>query len=396
MNSYCNLTASLEAVLQVAVGVRVILRRNIDVSSGLVNGAVSTVNAIKAHHITVQFDGRPEPHNVERVRNKFMLLKKVYVHHKQFPLILAFAVTVHKCQGLSLDCAIMDLSEQVFCPGMAYVALSRVKQLENLHLIAFHEEAIQVCSKCLQEINCLRQVYRPNLPQYTVPRQHELAGSLSTTTTETPSAKRSKRSAVKRKAPAPAPSQTPKVEGAPPVPKRKRVSPPPPQTAPPGDGKCNKKGTIGPKGKAPPPRAVPSTSQCAVRRGIKFVSRVPPCPILPNHRYNPFSEAVQRDICARFGLKFGCADECEPGGPDVVLKPPTLIKRIAKDGNCLFHALSYALTGSESQHFLPCLILHQYRTKINCWRLMGNYFNIYTDIHDYLQTTGMEEDGVWG
>ena len=411
MNSDCNLTAGLEAVLQVAVGARVMLRRNIDVSSGLVNGAVGTVIAIKAHHITVQFDGRPEPHNVERVRSKFMLLKKVYVHRKQFPLILAFAVTVHKCQGLSLDCAIMDLSEQVFCPGMAYVALSRVKQLENLHLIAFHEEAIKVSSKCLQEINRLRQTYRPDLPQYTVPRQcttqtrkRKLAGSLSTTTTsETPSAKRSKRSAVKRKAPAPAPSQTPKVEGAPPVPKRKRVAPPPPppppppQTAPPGDGKCNKKGAGGPKGKAPPPRAEPSTSKCAVKRGIKFVSRVPPCPILPNRRYNPLNEAVQHDICARLGLKFVRANECEPGGADVVLKPPTLLKSIGKDGNCLFRSLSYAITGSESQHsHIRCLIVHQYRTEINCWRLMGNYFDTYADIDDYLQTTGMAEDGVWG
>ena len=228
MNSDCNLTAGLEAVLQVAVGARVMLRRNIDVSSGLMNGAVGTVIAIKAHHITVQFHGRPEPHNVERVRNKFMLLKKVYVHRKQFPLILAFAVTVHKCQSLSLDCAIMDLSDQVFCPGKAYVTLSCVKQL---HLIAFHEETIKVSSKCLQEINHLRQVYHPDLPQYTVPRQcttqtrkRKLAGSLSATPTETPSAKQSKRSAMKRKAPVRAPSQIPKVEGTPPVSEKESLS----------------------------------------------------------------------------------------------------------------------------------------------------------------------------
>ena len=61
-----------------------------------------------------------------------MIMKKMYVHRKQFPLILAFDVTVHKCQGLSLDCVIMDLSNEVFCPGMTYVALSRVKCLDNL------------------------------------------------------------------------------------------------------------------------------------------------------------------------------------------------------------------------------------------------------------------------
>ena len=137
LNSDCNLTAGLEAVLKVAVGARVMLRRNIDAATGLVNGAIGTVVDIKAHHITVQFDGRQEPYRVERVKSRFMVLKKLYVHRKQFPLILAFAVTVHKCQGLSLDCAIMDLGDQVFCHGMAYVALSRVKTFENLHLITF-------------------------------------------------------------------------------------------------------------------------------------------------------------------------------------------------------------------------------------------------------------------
>ena len=73
-----------------------------------------------------------------------MVMKNIFVQQKQFPLILAFAVTVHKCQGLSLDCAIMELSKQVFCAGMAYVALSRVKQMQNLHLIAFDAEAVKV------------------------------------------------------------------------------------------------------------------------------------------------------------------------------------------------------------------------------------------------------------
>ena len=87
MNGDCNLTAGLEAVLKIAVGARVMLRRNIDTRTGLVNGAVGTVIAIKAHHIIVQFDGRHEPYHVERVKSRFMIMKKMYVHRRQFPSV---------------------------------------------------------------------------------------------------------------------------------------------------------------------------------------------------------------------------------------------------------------------------------------------------------------------
>ena len=66
-------------------------------------------------------------------------------------LILAFAVTIHKCQGLSLDCVLMDLSDQVFSPGMACVALSRVKRLENVHLIAFKPQCVIMSTPCIKK-----------------------------------------------------------------------------------------------------------------------------------------------------------------------------------------------------------------------------------------------------
>ena len=122
------------------------LRRNIDTHIGLVNGAIGTVTSIKTHHIAVQFDHTHEPYHVEKVKSMFMVMKNMYVHRKQFPLIVAFAVTIHKYQGLSLDCAMINLSDQVFCDGMAYVALYRVKQLENLHLIACTEKSINISS----------------------------------------------------------------------------------------------------------------------------------------------------------------------------------------------------------------------------------------------------------
>ena len=76
------------------------------------------------------------------------------------------------------------------------------------------------------------------------------------------------------------------------------------------------------------------------------------CPTLPNRRYNPLNEVVQRDIIyASLGLKFVCANECEPGGPDVVLKPPTLLKSIEKkmETACFVHSCMQSQVQSESQ-----------------------------------------------
>ena len=160
MNSDCNMTAGLEAKLSLAVGARVMLRRNIDTKSGLVNGAIGTVLSITVNHVNVQFDHICNPYNVEMVRSRFMVMKNFYVYRKQFPLILAYAVTI---QGLSLDCAIVDLSDDVFSEGMAYVALSRVRSLSGLYLTAFNPQSIMVSTKCLKEVNRLRQTFRKDL-----------------------------------------------------------------------------------------------------------------------------------------------------------------------------------------------------------------------------------------
>uniref|UniRef100_A0A1X7V6H2 ATP-dependent DNA helicase n=1 Tax=Amphimedon queenslandica TaxID=400682 RepID=A0A1X7V6H2_AMPQE len=100
----------------------------------------------------------------------------------QFPLILAFAVTIHKCQGLSLDNAIIDLSDNVFSARMAYVALSRVRTLSGVHLTCFIPKSLMVSSCSIKEINRLRQLYRPDLPQYAIPTD---SGSRKRTLTET-------------------------------------------------------------------------------------------------------------------------------------------------------------------------------------------------------------------
>lgn len=69
----------------------------------------------------------------------------------QIPLRLAWAITVHKSQGMTLDAARIDL-RKAFVEGMGYVALSRVKNLHNLYLTGINRMALQVSSNA-QEID---------------------------------------------------------------------------------------------------------------------------------------------------------------------------------------------------------------------------------------------------
>uniref|UniRef100_A0A1X7V6S3 ATP-dependent DNA helicase n=1 Tax=Amphimedon queenslandica TaxID=400682 RepID=A0A1X7V6S3_AMPQE len=114
------------------------LRRNIDVTVGLINGAFGKVMGIYATRISIKFDHIDVPCDIERVTSRFMLSKNLYIHRIQFPVILSYAITIHKCQGLSLDSAIIDLSTDVF------------GDVSNL---------------CINEINRLRSKFRKDLPQ---------------------------------------------------------------------------------------------------------------------------------------------------------------------------------------------------------------------------------------
>ena len=67
LNDDCNRTAGLEAKLELAVGARVMLCRNIDIKAGLVNGAIGTVCSVSSSCVTVQFDHIAEPYDVQQV-----------------------------------------------------------------------------------------------------------------------------------------------------------------------------------------------------------------------------------------------------------------------------------------------------------------------------------------
>ena len=146
------------------------LKRNKDVEAGLVNGSIGTVinfnmanNGVDVYSIQIQFEKIIHPVNIERDSCSFEVLKGIYYTRKQFPLILAFAITVHKSQGLSLKTAIVDAGSSCFGPGMIYVSLSRITSLEGLHVIGLDRSKIVCDRKAVEKYNRLRKKYTPHL-----------------------------------------------------------------------------------------------------------------------------------------------------------------------------------------------------------------------------------------
>jgi ATP-dependent exoDNAse (exonuclease V) alpha subunit len=86
---------------------------------------------------------------------------KVKASISQLPLRLAWAITIHKSQGMSLDNAEIDLS-RAFAYGMGYVALSRVRTLSGIRLIGFSPDALKVDPKVLEFDQGLRHESEQN------------------------------------------------------------------------------------------------------------------------------------------------------------------------------------------------------------------------------------------
>ena len=112
--------------------------------------------------------------------------------------------------------------------------------------------------------------------------------------------------------------------------------------------------------------------------------------------FNPLGEETQRCLCRQLRLRFIKSNRCTGGGMDVPLRAPRSMHRIQGDGNCLFRAFSYAITGSERQHlFLRRAIIHYMRTTDECMRLLAGYL-VDVTIEDYIQRTCIDEEGTSG
>lgn len=130
--------------VKLAVGAQVMMRSNRHIDVGIVNGSVGVVTGIGDNFISVLFlrDGTfmDKSLDIERVEF-FYPAKTAEIVMTQFPLSLAWACSIHKVQGLTLERIRID-ARNMFDAGMLYVALSRVRAIEHLSLIGFNERSL--------------------------------------------------------------------------------------------------------------------------------------------------------------------------------------------------------------------------------------------------------------
>lgn len=130
-----------EASLTLKIGAKVMVLRN-DPDRRWVNGTIAHVSKLAADRIWIDVGGREheiEAASWENRRYAFdtaddKIVETIAGTFKQFPLRLAWALTIHKSQGLTLDNIYVDFGRGTFAHGQAYVALSRCRTLEGLQL----------------------------------------------------------------------------------------------------------------------------------------------------------------------------------------------------------------------------------------------------------------------
>src|SRR5690606_17291229 len=136
----------LEEALNLKMGAQIMFVKNdLSVDKNYFNGKTGFISSLSDREIMVHFPEEQRTIEVERYEwqnNKYYvdqntkeIQEEVLGTFVQYPIKLAWAITVHKSQGLTFDKAALDVS-RVFLPGQAYVALSRLRSLEGLVLLS--------------------------------------------------------------------------------------------------------------------------------------------------------------------------------------------------------------------------------------------------------------------
>lgn len=137
------LNGSIKQKLRLKLGAQIMLLINLSLEDGLCNGSRGVVKECHENALIIQWVNGTTTGLMKHCFEFRDEYRNVYYSRTQFPIDLAFSVSIHKSQGCTLDCVAVDIGPSVFDYGQAYTALSRVRDPDNLYLTDFDERVIK-------------------------------------------------------------------------------------------------------------------------------------------------------------------------------------------------------------------------------------------------------------
>ena len=138
--------------IEVCVGCQIVILANIDPCNGIVNGTRGCIIELKNKSIIIKrVDG--SFYEIEYHKNISVDDNLIYISY--MPIKLAYALTIHKSQGMTLDAIEIDIGDNIFAAGQAYTALSRAQSLSSICIKSISKKSFITKDSVLEFYNSI-------------------------------------------------------------------------------------------------------------------------------------------------------------------------------------------------------------------------------------------------
>jgi len=133
--------------LTLCIGAQVMVTRNINFDCQIVNGTRGIIISLNKNFVTIKLTSG------QLYSVGFFHVKEINLDFKYMPLILSWAISIHKSQGATIDLLEIDLGDSVFACGQAYTALSRARNSDSVKIINFNKNSVKVSKSVISFYN---------------------------------------------------------------------------------------------------------------------------------------------------------------------------------------------------------------------------------------------------
>jgi ATP-dependent DNA helicase PIF1 len=132
--------------IELCIGAQIVITVNINQNKGLVNGTRGIILKLAPDRIII----RKNDNMIETIEYyKYSYIEDSSIYFKYMPVKLAYALTIHKSQGMTLDSIIIDIGSNIFAAGQAYTALSRGTELKNIKIVSVVKNSFIINEKVI-------------------------------------------------------------------------------------------------------------------------------------------------------------------------------------------------------------------------------------------------------